>query len=323
EAARDADGLAGALPVAEAWGVIALAWDGALRPLLDASGFQPYFARVADPDGDGRVQPEHMAAIGAAVASAVSVGFVAAVLAPFVSRVAQAYREAEAHTDRLPAVAAWRAIGTPQGPTPPAVVGAVLGGSDRAGLAWLRRYSGYWIATAHARLVEPRIAEIAASVLSESLSLDDAAERMADTLRDVQRRGVTYWRLVADSAVARAQAFGRASALERAGVDGGYVSIVDDDRTSAVSRFMAGRLVALSTIRAVRDRLLAETEPEGWKRASPWWREADVEPGGALRRLVESAPVDERGVHTVPPEAGLIPWHPYDRDVLIVRPPTD
>lgn len=321
EADADADGMPGALLLAEAWAALALLWDDALRPLLDNSVLLAYVEDVADPDGDGRVERETLAAfagaVSAAVASALTVTFLATALAPFVARVSRAYREARGFTAALPAVAAWTATGAGTPESPGVRVEAVLGGPDRAALAWLRQYAGFWVREAHGRRVEPALRAATERVLSGRMSLDDAAEELSAALRGVHRSGLSYWRLVASASVSRAQSLGRLAAFEAAGVPGGYVSIVRDDRTSEVSTFMRGRFVPLETMRQVRTRLLAGTNPEEWKRASPWWFDKDVAPGGALRRMVEANGGE------VPPEAGMIPWHPHDRDVLLIRPPSE
>lgn len=312
EASTDADGFPGELSVAEAWALLATAWDDALRPLLDASGLLAYAEGALDPDGDGTVQREHVALFATAVTSALSVVFVATALAPFVSRVLGSYREARAHTQALPAVAAWAARGAGTAGDPGVVVDALLGGPDRAALAWLRRYSGFWITTASERRVEPVIAEVAERVLSGGLSLDDAAAEMAGALRAVHRGGVGYWRLVADAAVSRGQMLARVNTFEQVGADGAYVSAVRDSRTSDVCRFLHGRFVPMETLRAERSALLSASDVDGWKAASPWFSDSDLP---RLRSLVNAAGGD------VPPSVGTPQYHGRCRSTLIIRPP--
>ena len=275
---------------AQAFEALATVWDATMRTVF--RGAADEILALGDDPTDEEVRRVVAGALLSVTAVAVT-SFVTAALGPFLAAVLQA-----------PAAGSEIA----------AALGVAYGGPDRRTEAWVRRHETYWVTRFGERILEPRIARIVERVAGEGGGERGTADALSDALGKEFEGSLRYWRLVATAATSRAGAFGRIDVLERAGRDG-RLDGTDDERQSEVCDYLDGRVVPLVELVAWREAMFAAATPEEVLRVDPWWQDADVAPGGRLRRMVERARGD------VPREAGPAGnFHPHCRTILVAGP---
>ncbi|NBC19342.1 MAG: hypothetical protein GVY18_18710 [Bacteroidetes bacterium] len=141
---------------------------------------------------------------------------------------------------------------------------------DEKAIRWLHEYEGYFVRNHYDRLLQEDVQRIGSRVLREGLTRREAGQAFRRELGQRLGQSQSYWEGFADSALTRAQEFGRVEAYQKAGVTAARIVAVRDDRTSDICNFLHGKTVPVEVMAAQRDDLLATSDPEAVKGVAPW-----------------------------------------------------
>jgi SPP1 gp7 family putative phage head morphogenesis protein len=165
---------------------------------------------------------------------------------------------------------------------------------DRRMLKYLRTSETMFVREEIGRRAQALSARARATVadgLERGLGRDDIAAALEQAVGDALRRpGGFYWETIAASFTGRARSLGQLSSFAEAGIERYRIEAVLDENTTAVCRFLHGKVFTVaSALASFRE---AEAQPERLKDIAPWVRERrDPETG---RRLLYVKRGDER-----------------------------
>lgn len=173
--------------------------------------------------------------------------------------------------------------------------------TDKLALSWLfeKDVKQFWIGDSYSADLNDSLNKIAGEVIKEGLGRDDAAKLFGEKLGDEFEKTNNYWDLLSNHIVTRAREFGRTSAYEKAGIE--YIKIVAviDQRTSAICRFLNGKIIKVSKLVEQRNKLLKVETVEQVKKIAPWYSDKEVEYfGDKFSKIYEA-----------PPGTGSPPYH--------------
>ena len=86
-----------------------------------------------------------------------------------------------------------------------------------------------------------------------------------------------YWDVVASSALVRSRSFGAVAGMEEAGILDYEILAMGDERTCPICEEMNGKVFSVAVARDLINKVLDIDDPEAFKQALPWQKEAPEE----------------------------------------------
>jgi SPP1 gp7 family putative phage head morphogenesis protein len=186
-----------------------------------------------------------------------------------------------------------------------------LNAPDKKALRWLfeKDVKQFWIGESYTEDLNKKLNEVGAKIIQSGLSRSDAAELLKKSLGDEFKKTNHYWEMLAEHIVTRAREFGRTSAYEKAGID--YIKIVAimDHRTSAICRFLNGKIISVKKAIEQRNKLMTAKTVDEVKKIAPWYTDKQV--------------AAFEGENKLPKGIGLPPYHAFCRTTTVIAYPDE
>lgn len=145
--------------------------------------------------------------------------------------------------------------------------------ADQTAIKWLSDHHLYWVGTYFEKNLSSQFAADVATGLKQGLGREAIGNRMADFFNDypgVSAKPDSYWRGLAANGMNRSRNFGQLAEYEDVAVQYMQVVAVMDERTSAICKFMNGKIVPVGAAISQRNRLMTAESPEDVKTIAPW-----------------------------------------------------
>jgi len=178
-------------------------------------------------------------------------------------------------------------------------IGAEFSALDYRVVDHVVRSHGNFVRDAYGRRLDAfsqRAREVVADGLAAGLGRDDIASDLARAARaELIERAPYYWEMVASSFIGRGRSFAQLSSYAEAGIEHYQVVAVLDSATTAICRFLHGKVFAVGAgLDLVAE--LERAEPEEIKQRTPWVRE---QKSGDRRVLYVDHATGRRDIATV------------------------
>jgi len=132
-----------------------------------------------------------------------------------------------------------------------------------------------------------RARDIVARGLEHGLGNDDISRDLQQELEAVLTgRGGSYWDIVASAFTANSRSYGQMSSYAEAGIQRYQISAVLDEATTAICRFMDGKVFSVANALARFEHVERLAAPNDIKAAVPWVREGMDKTSGRRRLYV-------------------------------------
>jgi len=180
---------------------------------------------------------------------------------------------------------------------------------DKKALRWLfeKDVKQFWIGDSYSSDLNKELNSIAAKVLKAGLGRDEAGKLFKGLLSNKFEKTNNYWEMLSEHIVTRSREFGRTSAYEKAGIDFIKIVAVMDNRTSAICRFLNGKIIPVSKAIDQRNKLMKAKTVEAIKKIAPWYSDKKV-----------SAFASKYSGDEVPAGVGLPPYHGFCRTTTVI-----
>jgi hypothetical protein len=156
-------------------------------------------------------------------------------------------------------------------------IGAELGALDRRVARHIVRSQGNFVRDEYGRRLDAFGAEarrVVAAGLEQGLGQADLAADLERAARvALIQRAPFYWETVASSFVGRGRTFANLASFAEAGIERWVFEAVRDEATTAICRFMHGRVFEVQGSLKHFETVEQLDEPEDIKRVAPWVRE--------------------------------------------------
>lgn len=181
---------------------------------------------------------------------------------------------------------------------------------DKKALHWLfeKDVKQFWIGESYTESLNETLSKAAAEVMKAGLGRDEAGKYFESILGDEFEKTNSYWELLSDHIVTRAREFGRTSSYEKAGIEYLKIVAVIDERTSAICKFLNGKIIKVSKVVEQRNKLLKAETIEQVKKLAPWYTDKQVAAFGNKYAKANEAPKD----------IGLPPYHGRCRTTTVI-----
>lgn len=170
---------------------------------------------------------------------------------------------------------------------------------DKKALYWLTQkdVKQFWIGDSYNTWINKFLNEMSAEVMKQGMGRVDAGKYFESILSEGFSRKRNYWELLAEHVVTRSREFGKVSAYEKAGISEVKIVAVIDHRTSAICRFLNGKVINVNKLVKQRDELMRAKTLKQIKKLAPWYSDRQVE-------IFEGKNPDK-----IPSSIGLPPYH--------------
>lgn len=190
-------------------------------------------------------------------------------------------------------------------------------------LNWMDKNQTYWIGKYFSDQIsaklESKLTSITEEILSQGLGREAAGNYLRQNLKGLFEtpegfRGSikNYFEGLSTHIVTQSREFGRVDAFQRAEIDYAKVSAILDQRTSSICYNLNGRIIPVSHMVTVRDKIISAKTPEKAKEYSPWFTDKQTNEfvkGKTTKQLLSNSATKYLG----PP-----PYHFYCRTTLVM-----
>jgi hypothetical protein len=159
---------------------------------------------------------------------------------------------------------------------------------DKRAVEWMKQSYPWWVGDFHSSVLARKITDAArAAVVERGLAGRDAAKAMRAQLERIYSLSpgapspITtpktftgssdqYWAGLANHAATTAKSFSRLSAMADAKLTSYSILAVKDERTCPLCLFMDGKTFSVDSGDELREKILAATDPEEYKKQAGW-----------------------------------------------------
>ncbi len=180
---------------------------------------------------------------------------------------------------------------------------------DKKALYWLTQKDAkqFWIGDSYNTWINKFLNEMSVEVMKQGMGRVDAGKYFESILGEGFNRKRYYWEMLAEHVVTRSREFGKVSAYEKAGITEVKIVAVIDHRTSAICRFLNGKVIEVNKLVKQRDNLMNAKSVKGIKKLAPWYTDKQVS-------VFEGKNPDK-----IPSSVGLPPYHARCRTRTVVN----
>lgn len=176
--------------------------------------------------------------------------------------------------------------------------------SDKEASKILAEQNLFWVGNHYGENVKKKMDAITEGYFNSDKTIQQVAADFEKDFGKLTNQGEQYFYDLAEHQTNTVRELGKVNAMEEAGIQYYEIRAIMDDRTSAICQRLNGTTFPVARAVEYRDNIIALTDPDAIKQASPWLTDEEV----------AALPLSDEDL---PPGLSLPPYHFRCRTVIV------